>query len=61
MLHKTVSLAEPQGFKYLRGQLRDSDGWQLELSANEHGRVYGFLLQSIFYVIWFDQNHNIYN
>jgi hypothetical protein len=52
---------EPKGFMNLKGQLSGRDGWQFQLSANEHGRVHGFLLQSVFYIVWFDPKHNLYN
>ncbi|HEU0054227.1 MAG TPA: hypothetical protein VFQ39_13665 [Longimicrobium sp.] len=38
----------------------DLRGWQFALSANEHGRVHGFLVGEIFYVRWLDPDHNLY-
>jgi hypothetical protein len=53
---------EPKGFAHLENsQLRDLEGWQFEFSSNKHGRVHGFLLSSVFYVVWFDPNHNLYS
>lgn len=34
--------------------------YQFELSANEHGRVHGFFVDTIFYIQWLDPNHNLY-
>jgi hypothetical protein len=39
----------------------DRDAWQFSLSANEHGRVHGFLLEDTFYVRWLDPDHNLYS
>ncbi len=35
--------------------------YQFEVSANEHGRVHGFLIDSVFYVRWLDPDHNLYS
>ena len=34
--------------------------WQFCLSANEHGRVHGHLIDNVFYVVWIDREHNLY-
>lgn len=38
----------------------DEQGWQFALSANEHGRVHGFLVGDTFFVRWLDPEHNLY-
>ena len=38
----------------------DQHGWQFALSANEHGRVHGFLVADTFFVRWLDPEHNLY-
>jgi hypothetical protein len=38
----------------------DKRAWQFALSANEHGRVHGFLAENTFYVRWLDPEHNLY-
>ncbi|HEU4455801.1 MAG TPA: hypothetical protein VFR81_22240 [Longimicrobium sp.] len=38
----------------------DERAWQFALSANEHGRVHGFLVEDTFYVRWLDPDHNLY-
>lgn len=35
--------------------------WQFSISSNEHGRVMGFFIGDIFYVVWFDPNHDLYS
>jgi hypothetical protein len=46
----------------IRGELgADKRAWQFALSANEHGRVHGFLLGDTFYVRWLDPEHNLYS
>jgi hypothetical protein len=39
----------------------DERGWQFALSANEHGRVHGFLLENTFYIRWLDPDHRLYS
>jgi hypothetical protein len=34
--------------------------YQFSLSSNEHGRVHGFFIDQVFYVIWLDPNHQLY-
>jgi hypothetical protein len=34
--------------------------YQFSLSSNEHGRVHGFFIEEIFYVVWLDPNHDLY-
>ena len=38
----------------------DEDAWQFSISANEHGRVHGFLIANVFYVVWLDPEHKLY-
>jgi len=38
----------------------DERAWQFALSANEHGRVHGFLVEDTFFVRWLDPDHNLY-
>ncbi|MBU4512930.1 hypothetical protein KKD19_06890 [Patescibacteria group bacterium] len=38
----------------------DDNGWQFEISQNEHGRIHGFFLENIFYVVWLDPKHELY-
>ena len=51
---------EQAGFTCLNEQLRGEEAWQFELTANEHGRVHGLLIDSIFFVIWIDPAHLLY-
>lgn len=30
--------------------------WQFSISANAYGRVVGFFIDSVFYIVWFDHN-----
>jgi len=34
---------------------------QFSLSANEHGRVHGFFIGNIFYIVWLDPDHKLYS
>jgi hypothetical protein len=52
--------SEKEGFTCLNAQLRDNEPWQFALTANVHGRVHGFLIDSIFFVVWIDPDHQLY-
>jgi len=49
-----------KGFGLPDGLEADAKGWQFSLSANEHGRVHGFLAGNTFFVRWLDPEHNLY-
>jgi hypothetical protein len=34
--------------------------YQFSLSSNEHGRVHGFFINEIFYIVWLDPDHLLY-
>jgi hypothetical protein len=34
--------------------------YQFSISANEHGRVHGFLIDEVFYIVWLDPDHRLY-
>ncbi len=34
--------------------------YQFSLSSNEHGRVHGFFIDEIFYIVWLDRDHLLY-
>jgi hypothetical protein len=34
--------------------------YQFSLSSNEHGRVHGFFIGEVFYVVWLDPEHQLY-
>lgn len=53
--------SEPNGFICLNEQLRQMEARQFEITANEHGRVHGFLLDDVFYVVWIDPEHLLYS
>ena len=38
----------------------DEDARQFSLSKAEHGRVHGFLIENVFYVVRLDQRHRLY-
>ncbi|NJN22716.1 MAG: hypothetical protein HC812_18010 [Leptolyngbya sp. RL_3_1] len=35
--------------------------YQFSLSSNEHGRVHGFFIDEIFYIVWLDADHLLYS
>lgn len=52
---------QPDGFAHLSEQLQQCEAWQFCLSANEHGRVHGILIDEVFYVVWLDHGHALYS
>jgi hypothetical protein len=52
--------SRPDGFSQLNEQYRAYPAYQFSLSANEHGRVHGIIIDDTFYVIWLDCNHSLY-
>lgn len=34
--------------------------YQFSVSSNEHGRVHGFLIDEVFYIVWLDPDHLLY-
>jgi hypothetical protein len=58
--HDWSGTSRPRGFQHLNEQLRAYQGWQFQLSSNEHGRVHGIIIDNTFYVIWLDQDHKLY-
>ena len=35
--------------------------YQFSVSSNEYGRVHGFFIGSVFYIVWLDPNHLLYS
>ena len=42
------------------GEDINDDAWQFQISSNEHGRVHGYFIVNIFYVVWLDPMHELY-
>lgn len=59
--HDWESTSRPMGFSNLNEHFRAYPGWQFCLTANKYGRVHGILIDHTFYVIWLDQDHNLYS
>jgi hypothetical protein len=58
--HEWNKTSRPDGFAHLNEHYRAYPGWQFCLSANEHGRVHGIIIDDTFYVIWLDKDHALY-
>lgn len=53
---------EPHGFDHLNQYLREQVvAYQFSVSSNEHGRVHGFFIDDVFYVVWLDPGHQLYS
>ena len=55
-----VETSRPKGFVQLNEQFRAYPAWQFSLTANEHGRVHGLMIDDTFHVVWLDHNHILY-
>lgn len=51
---------EPEGFAHLHEQLRSCTPWQFSISSNEYGRVHGFWIADVFFIVWFDFSHELF-
>lgn len=49
------------GFSIAGWEEYDEDAWQFSLSKSENGRVHGFLIENVFYVVWLDPRHRLYS
>lgn len=58
--HDWSGTTEAAGYAHLHEQLRECEPWQFCISANEHGRIHGILIDSVFYVVWLDPHHRLY-
>jgi hypothetical protein len=52
---------EPNGFGIPNEKELVTIPYQFSLSTNEHGRVHGFFIEDVFYIVWLDPNHNLYH
>lgn len=55
------SLTE-DGFNCLNATLREEieqAAFQFSLSTHEHGRVHGFMISDVFFVVWLDPRHEL--
>lgn len=59
--HDWNNTKKPDGFDGLNEQYKSIQGWQFELTQNEHGRVHGFIIHNTFYIIWLDRDHYLYS
>jgi len=53
--------SEPDGFSCLNEQLRQQEPYQFCISQSAYGRVVGFIVDSVFFVVWFDHDHALYS
>jgi hypothetical protein len=49
------------GINGARNDEHDEASYQFQLSANLHGRIHGFLIGEVFYIVWFDPEHKLYS
>jgi hypothetical protein len=58
--------SEPNGFTNLSEDLQGEEGWQFALCPGDRTppksawRVYGFMIDATFYVVWLDSLHQLY-
>ncbi|MEK7399903.1 MAG: hypothetical protein AAB116_23415 [Candidatus Poribacteria bacterium] len=42
------------------GDDKDEEAYQFEISQN-HGRIHGFFVEHVFYIVWLDPDHELYS
>jgi hypothetical protein len=52
--------SEKDGYRHLPAQMQGCTPWQFSLAREELGRVHGFLLGEVFYLVWIDHTHALY-
>ncbi|WP_431102679.1 hypothetical protein [Roseateles noduli] len=58
--HLWSKTTEQNGFAHLPPSWQREEAWQFQLSANKHGRVHGILVDEVFYIVWLDPEHRLY-
>ncbi|OGA45616.1 MAG: hypothetical protein A3G25_04840 [Betaproteobacteria bacterium RIFCSPLOWO2_12_FULL_63_13] len=53
--------SETQGYSHLSEQMQDCEPWQFSLARDEFGRIHGLWIDEVFYVVWIDHDHALYN
>ena len=51
--------SRPKGFSHLKNLSQDHEPFQLGVGKVK-GRIIGFFVDDIFYVVWFDPDHLLY-
>jgi len=49
-----------EGFSSINPEIWAGSSYQFSLSKNELGRVHGFIIETVFYIVWLDVDHNLY-
>lgn len=52
--------SRPDGFSNIGEQFEAYTPYQFSISSNADGRVFGFLIDACFYVVWLDSDHSVY-
>jgi hypothetical protein len=55
---KDSRVSRPNGFAHLDDQKRSYPAWQLYITPK--ARIYGFFMENIFHIVWFDPKHTLY-
>jgi hypothetical protein len=59
-IHFDEARVSADGFGIPGGAEYDRSAFQFSISSNEYGRVHGFMIDTTFYVRWFDPEHRLY-
>ena len=53
--------SKPEGFDHLNPQIREQViGWQFTITKSEYGRIHGFWIEDVYYLVWVDHGHALY-
>lgn len=51
--------SKPNGFHFLDEQLQDCIAYQFSISTGTFGRIHGFFIDTIFFIVWIDPDHKL--
>jgi len=59
--HKIIwgDTSEPNGFSHLPEEFQAKAGYQFS-DGSKRGRIHGFILGEVFYIVWLDPTHALY-
>lgn len=58
---KWEDTSEKNGFGFPHEEQLVDTPYQFSLSSNEYGRVHGFFIDNVFYIVWLDPDHLLYS
>ena len=59
----SIDFSDPKLSEKTFGLSKDLDdtAWQFQISQRKYGRVHGYFLGDVFYIVWLDPEHELYS